>query len=248
MKHPSTPIPARLISRPNRFLGVVELDGKPVECFIPNPGRMNEFMVPGTTVYLIRKPGKQRKTDYDLTLVQYKDTLASIDSRLPNHMLREAIKMNKLPEFKGYSVTRTEPTFHDSRLDLLLNKGNNQILVEAKSCTLVEQGTALFPDAPTKRGTRHMGTLIHALNQGRAAVCFIVQRNDAEEWRPHKEMDPDFTYAIIEAVRQGVEVYAYRCHITLQEARISQRIPVNLEKHPKQIEKTKIKPTKPKKA
>jgi sugar fermentation stimulation protein A len=229
MKHPSTPIPAKLLSRPNRFLGVVELDGEQVECFIPNPGRMHELMIPGTRIYLIHQPGDHRKTDYDLTLVEYDNTLVSIDCRLPNHMLREAITENKLPEFQGYRVERTEPTFHDSRLDLKLSDGANQILVEAKSCTLVDDSIALFPDAPTKRGARHMNTLIKALEHGRAAVCFIIQRNDAKEWRPNKLMDPKFTENIRRAVQNGVEAYAYTCHISLEGTTITKRIPVNLE-------------------
>ena len=229
MKHPSKPLPAKLISRPNRFLGIVELEGEPVQCFIPNPGRMHELMVPGTPVYLIHKPGEHRKTDYDLTLVEYNDTLVSIDSRLPNYMLKEAINGSQLPEFKGYMVERTEPVFHDSRLDLKLSDGVNQMLIEAKSCTLVENKIALFPDAPTKRGARHMNTLIKALEYGRAAVCFIIQRNDASEWRPNKEMDPEFTQNIRKAVQNGVEAYAFICDINLHGVNIKKRIPVNLE-------------------
>ena len=229
MKHPATPSPAKLISRPNRFLGIVELEGEPVQCFIPNPGRMHELMVPGTLVYLIHRPGEHRKTDYDLTLVEYNDTLVSIDSRLPNHMLKEAINKAQLPEFKGYQVEQTEPTFHDSRLDIKLSDGTNQILMEAKSCTLVENNIALFPDAPTKRGARHMTTLIKALEHGRAAVCFIIQRNDATEWRPNHQMDPDFAENIRKAVQNGVEAYAYTCEINLRGVEIEKRIPVNLE-------------------
>ncbi|MCW4012896.1 MAG: DNA/RNA nuclease SfsA [Candidatus Bathyarchaeota archaeon] len=235
MKHPSTPIPATLLRRPNRFLGVVDLEGEHVECFIPNPGRMHELMVPGTRVHLINKPGDHRKTSYDLTLIEYNDTLVSIDSRLPNYMLREAINQGKLPEFKDYKVERTEPSFHDSRLDLKLSNGTNQILLEAKSCTLVEEGLALFPDAPTKRGARHMNTLIKALEHGRAAVCFIIQRDDASEWRPHVEMDPLFTENLRKAVENGVEAYAYTCNITLEGTTIGRRVPVNLEKQPVEL-------------
>ncbi len=229
MKHPSEPIPATLLERPNRFLGVVDLDGKHVQCFIPNPGRMHELMVPGTRVYLIHRPGEHRKTDYDLTLVEYNDTLVSIDSRLPNYMLREAINQNRLPEFKDYHVERTEPSFHDSRLDLLLSDDTNQILLEAKSCTLIENNTAWFPDAPTKRGARHMNTLIKALEHGRATVCFVIQRDDAVEWRPNAIMDPVFTENIKNAVKNGVEAYAYTCRITLDETTIQKRVPVKLE-------------------
>jgi len=186
-------------------------------------------MVPDTKVYLIPRKGKHRKTKYDLTIIEYNNTLVSVDSRLPNHMLSEAITANKLLEFKNYNVERTEPTFHDSRLDLKLSDGETQILLEAKSCTLVDNSIALFPDAPTKRGTRHMNTLIKAREYGRAIVCFIIQRNDAKEWRPHKKMDPEFTQAIKNAVENGVEAYAYTCKITLEDSKITKRVPVNLE-------------------
>ena len=228
MKHPDTPLPATLIERSNRFLGIVELNGKKVKAFIPNPGRMHELMVPGTRVYVIPKEGDHRKTKFDLTLMEYNNTLVSIDSRLPNYMLKESIN-NGLDEFKGFHVDRAEPTFHDSRLDLKLTDGSNQVLLEAKSCTLVEDGIALFPDAPTKRGARHMNTLIKALEFGRAAVCFVIQRNDAREWRPNAKMDPDFAEALRNAVKNGVEAYAYTCDINLETVSIMKRVSINLD-------------------
>jgi sugar fermentation stimulation protein A len=228
MKQPYTPLPATLIERPNRFLGVVELEGKKVQAFIPNPGRMYELMVPGARVYVIPKEGDHRKTKFDLTLMEYNNTLVSIDSRLPNYMLKESIN-NGLEEFKGFHVERAEPTFHDSRLDLKLTDGTNQVLLEAKSCTLVEDGIALFPDAPTKRGARHMNTLVKALEHGRAAVCFVIQRNDAREWRPNEKMDPDFAQALRNAVENGVEAYAYTCDINLETVSIVKRVPINLD-------------------
>ncbi|MFA9495746.1 MAG: DNA/RNA nuclease SfsA [Candidatus Bathyarchaeota archaeon] len=228
MKHPVPPQSATLVKRPNRFLGVVNLNGNHVEAFIPNPGRMHELMVPSTRVYVIPREGAHRKTKFDLTLVEYNDTLVSIDSRLPNHMLREAIDED-LPEFEGYRVERAEPTFHDSRLDLKLTDGANQILLEAKSCTLVVDGVALFPDAPTKRGARHMNTLVKALELGRAAACFVIQRNDAREWRPNEEMDPEFTASLRNAVENGVEAYAFICDINLDTVSILKRVPINLD-------------------
>lgn len=228
MKHPDTPLPATLIERPNRFLGIVKLDGRKVQAFIPNPGRMHELMVPGTRVYVIPKEGDHRKTKFDLTLMEYSNTLVSIDSRLPNYMLKESIN-NGLDEFKGFHVDKAEPSFHDSRLDLKLTDGTNQVLLEAKSCTLVENGIALFPDAPTKRGARHMNTLVKALEFGRAAMCFIIQRNDAWEWRPNEKMDPEFTQALRNAVENGVEAYAYTCDINLETVSIQKRVPINLD-------------------
>lgn len=228
MRHPDTPVKATLLERPNRFLGVVNLDGEEVQAFIPNPGRMHELMVPSTTVYLIPKESDHRKTKFDLTLVEYNNTLVSIDSRLPNYVLQESINKG-LDEFKGFKVDKLETVFLDSRLDLRLTDGANQILMEAKSCTLVENGLALFPDAPTKRGARHMNTLIKALDYGRAAVCFVIQRNDAKEWRPNKVMDPAFTEAIKGAVDAGVEAYAYICDINICSVSIKKRVPINLD-------------------
>ena len=228
MKHPATPQPATLVKRPNRFLGVVNLDGTEVQAFIPNPGRMHELMIPDTRVYVIPREGAHRKTRFDLILVEYNDTLVSIDSRLPNHMLRESID-ERLPEFEGYRVERAEPTFHDSRLDLKLTDGVNQILLEAKSCTLVVDDVALFPDAPTKRGARHMNTLVKALEHGRAAACFVIQRNDAREWRPNEEMDLEFTASLRNAVENGVEAYAFICDINLDTVSILKRVPINLD-------------------
>jgi sugar fermentation stimulation protein A len=229
MKYSTKPIPATLLSRSNRFLGIVNLDGRKTECYIPNPGRMNEFMVPGTKVYLISSKNTKRKTKYDLKILEYNGTLVSIDSRTPNYLLKEAIEQNKLPEFKEYSIERTEPIFHESRLDLKLRKNENTLYLEAKSCTLVEKRIAYFPDAPTKRGVRHMKTLSKALEHGRAAVCFIIQRNDATEWRPNINTDPDFTIAIKQAIKKGVEAYAYTCNVTLDEINIRNRIPIILE-------------------
>jgi sugar fermentation stimulation protein A len=228
MKYEGELIQAKFKERPNRFLGIVELNGKVTKCFIPNPGRMKELMIQGIKVYLVEKKGLHRKTDYDMKLVEKDGNLISVDSRLPNKIFAEAIMQNRLEPFKKYSVTRTEPIFMDSRLDFLLEKQDIQALIECKSCNLVEDGTALFPDAPTKRGTRHMNTLVMALAQGRACVVFIVQRDDAELFRLFEERDPDFAGAIEKAVEEGVEIYAYTCNVDLQGIRIKDIIPVVL--------------------
>jgi len=228
MKYEGELIQAKFKERPNRFLGVVELNGKVTPCFIPNPGRMKELMIQGIKVYLVEKKGLHRKTDYDMKLVEKDGNLISVDSRLPNKIFAEAIMQNRLEPFKKYSVTRTEPIFMDSRLDFLLEKQDIQALIECKSCNLVEDGTALFPDAPTKRGTRHMNTLVMALAQGRACVVFIVQRDDAELFRLFEERDPGFAGAIEKAVEEGVEIYAYTCNVDLQGIRIKDSVPVVL--------------------
>ena len=228
MRYPSRPVEARLIDRPNRFLGVVEVDGSTEECFIPNPGRMHELMVPGARVYLLEKRGEHRKTRYDMVLVDYQGVLVSIDSRLPNTLLAETVNPGLLNEFRGYTVEKTEPVFHDSRLDLVLSDGRGQVVVETKSCTLVEDGVALFPDAPTKRGARHMRTLVKALETGRSAAVFVIQRGDASEFRPNDGTDPEFGEALRSAASMGVETYAYVSDVSLRGVEIREKIPLRL--------------------
>jgi sugar fermentation stimulation protein A len=228
MKFKAPLIPAKFIDRPNRFLGIVKIGSEERQCFIPNPGRMMELLCKGVEVYLRKEEASHRKTDFDLVLVNHNGTLVSIDSRVPNKLLHEAITECKLSEFEGFHVSRSEPMFHDSRFDLLLKNHETQIMLEAKSCTLVEEKVALFPDAPTKRGSRHMLTLIEALAYGRTAVVFVIQRNDVEEFRPYHQNDPVFSHSLIQAAENGVEIYAYRCRVNLNEIIIVDRLPVNL--------------------
>jgi sugar fermentation stimulation protein A len=228
MRYPSRLIGAKLLERPNRFLGVVDIDGGEELCFIPNPGRMHELMVPGARVYLLEKRGEHRKTRYDMVLVDYGGVMVGVDSRLPNRLLAEAVNAGRLNEFRGYTVEKTEPVFHDSRLDLVLSDGNGQVMVETKSCTLVEDGVALFPDAPTRRGARHMRTLMKALETGRSAAIFVIQRGDAYEFRPNDGTDPEFGGALRCASSMGVETYAYVSDVSLRGVEIRERVPLSL--------------------
>lgn len=228
MRYPSRLIEAKLLERPNRFLGVVDIDGREEMCFIPNPGRMHELMVPNAGVYLLEKRGEHRKTRYDMVLVDYGDIMIGVDSRLPNTLLAEAVNAGRLNDFRGYTVERTEPVFHDSRLDLVLSDGQERVMVETKSCTLVEDGVALFPDAPTERGARHMRTLVKALETGRSAAVFVIQRGDASEFRPNDGTDPEFGEALRRAASMGVETYAYVSDVSLRGVEIREKIPLRL--------------------
>jgi sugar fermentation stimulation protein A len=125
-------------------------------------------------------------------------------------------------------VVKTEPVFHDSRLDLVLSDGTGQVMVETKSCTLVEGGVALFPDAPTKRGARHMRTLVKALEMGRSAAVFVIQRGDAHDFRPNDRTDPEFGEALRRAASMGVETYAYVSDVSLRGVELREKIPLRL--------------------
>jgi len=221
-------VPATFKARPNRFLGEVEINGSPALCFIPNPGRMEELLRTGARVYLLEKSSEHRKTRYDLVLVDLGGTLVSADSRAPNRVVAEAVEAGLLPEFRGLRIEKREPVFTDSRLDFRLAGASGQLLLEVKSCTLVEAGVGLFPDAPTERGRRHLHALIKASETGRAAVLFLIQRADARAFQPNEGTDPRFAEALREAAERGVEIYAYNSKVTLRGVSINRRVPVEL--------------------
>ena len=222
-------IEGRFLRRLNRFAGLVDVEGSETLVHIANSGRMKELLVEGFRVLLKPVAGTHRKTSYDLALVYLGHTLCSADARLPNLLLHEALVEGRLAEFEGYTEIARERTFEDSRLDLALSGPDGVCYVEAKSVTLVVDGVGLFPDAPTIRGAKHVGTLAKAVEQGhRAAAVFVVQREDAEALTPHDEADPVFGAALRQAVEKGVEAYAYRCRVSQEEIVLSDRIPVRL--------------------
>ncbi|MBM3291810.1 DNA/RNA nuclease SfsA [Candidatus Bathyarchaeota archaeon] len=226
MKYEKPLIEAIFKKRINRFLGIAYYMGDEIKCYIPNPGRMHELLIPETIVYLQKVQKSKRKTEFELILVKFNDTLISIDSRIPNKIIQESIENGLLNEFNGFKIHRTEPTYDDSRFDFLLHKNYEHLLLEAKSCTLVMDGVALFPDAPTERGRRHLKTLIKAKKVGRSAIIFIIQRDDAHIFSINKKMDSELAVAFQEAHLIGVEAYAYDTKVTLDSIILNKRIPI----------------------
>ncbi|MFW9968019.1 MAG: DNA/RNA nuclease SfsA [Candidatus Thorarchaeota archaeon] len=222
---------AQFIGRPNRFLGLVELEGRPVEVFIPNPGRMHEIMVPGKKVFVRRKSGNHRKTHYDMIGVWHDDVLISIDSNLPNRFMKESLLNRELEWFLPYDVVTPEPRVYDGRFDFRLDGAKGVSFIEVKSCTLVIDGLAQFPDAPTDRGARHLRNLAAALQDGlarRAAIVFVIQRPDASKFTPNMNTDPQFASELDKAHKRGVEVYPIVTEVrdwTLEYQRVIPYIP-----------------------
>ena len=230
MRFDSKLVEARFIRRLNRFAALVRMEGREVMVHVANTGRMRELLVPGRPVLLrpAAKPG--RKTAFDLMLVDLDFALCSTDSRLPPVLVQEAILNGRLEQFDGYQEVRREVTFEESRFDLMLSGEEGTCYVETKSVNLVENRVALFPDAPTERGRKHLGTLVKAVAAGhRAAAFFVVQRADAEAFRPHLTADPAFAQALRHAAAQGVEVYAYNCEVTRCGIALHRKIPARLE-------------------
>lgn len=207
------------------------LGGREVVTHVANSGRMKELLRRENPMYLAPAPAEsRRKTAYDLALVGADGVLVSANAHLPNTLLREAIDAGRVPVFAGYDSLRPEVKFEDSRVDFLLSGPSGLCYIEAKSVTLVEDGVGLFPDAPTERGRRHVLTLCEAVRQGhRAAVVFVVQRPDADSLSPNCSADPEFCRALAHAVKNGVEVSAYRCRVSMTDIELVDEIPVNMD-------------------
>lgn len=226
--HPQL-VAARFLTRLNRFAALVEMDGREVMVHIANSGRMRELLEPGRRLLLAPAPGEHRKTQFDLALVDLGTTLVSADARLPNGLVAEALAGGQLPQFREYPEIRREVRYGDSRLDLLLEGPGGRCYGEVKSVTLVVNGVALFPDAPTTRGVKHLGELSRAVAEGnRAAVVFVAQRSDAAAMSPNDAADPEFGAALRAAQAAGVEVYAYGCQVSTREIRLAVPLPVQL--------------------
>ena len=201
--------------RPNRFLARVKVKNAVHESFVPNPGRMRELLTVGANVILLEVLKAHRKTRYDLIGVFFDDQIVSIDSRVPNKLVYTALQNHDLPEFSQYHQITPEYTYGDTRFDFLLTNRDTRCFLEVKSCTLVKDGVAMFPDAPTERGRKHLNALIKAQTEGyRACILFLIQRSDATLFTPNIETDPKFSQTLSTAVLEGVEAYAYHSEFT----------------------------------
>lgn len=231
------PVRGRLVARVNRFAAAVAVDGRDALAHVANSGRLEQLMRPGAEVLLrpaVARLASARATSYDLLCVELgAGGWACADARVPAPVFAEAVAAGALPEFAGYRVARAEPRFGRSRFDLLLEpsdaRGGRPILVETKSVTLVEEGRALFPDAPTARGARHLADLIEATRRGyRAAVVFVAQREDADRFAPHDRVDPALGAALRAAAAAGVHVRAYRCRVDDAGIRLAAPLPTDI--------------------
>jgi len=203
-------VKGHFVERPNRFLALIDLDNEVVPCFLHNPGRMKELLVPGVEVFAREANKQNRKTKFDLIGVMHDGELVSLDTIVPNKLVFEALKNKDIKEFNSYDFVKPEYGYGSSRFDFFLSNNNENCLLEVKSCSLVKDGVALFPDAPTLRGKRHLMELIDAKKQGyRACVLFVIQRINADVFAPNDETDPDFGDAFRRALKNGVEAYAY---------------------------------------
>ena len=222
-----TVVPGRFLSRPNRFIAHVEIDGTVQVCHVKNTGRCRELLTPGAAVYLERAANPARKTQYDLIAVDKNGLLINMDAQAPNKVFGEWAEAGRF--LPAPTRIRPEYTWEDSRFDFLLEDGDSPCFVEVKGVTLEEQGEVRFPDAPTQRGVKHLRGLMRAVEQGcRAAVFFVIQMKGAVCFRPNDATHPAFGQALREAAAAGVSVLAYDCRVTPDSLELDAPVPVQL--------------------
>lgn len=218
-------VTGRFVERPNRFIAMVEIDGAVRRCHVKNTGRCRELLIKGCDVVLHRPPPSARATEYDLIAVYKGDMLVNIDSQAPNTVAAESIADVIGP----VDLLRREYTFGDSRIDIYAESGGIRHLVEVKGVTLEDNGTVLFPDAPTERGVKHVNELIHAAEDGyRACILFVVQMEGADHFEPNYAMHREFGEALERAAASGVEIRAFACRVNPDSISLAGEMPVVL--------------------
>ena len=234
--------PARFLSRPNRFIAQVELDGRVETVHVKNTGRCRELLLPGCTVYLEGSANPARKTRYDLVAVEkvrpgLPPLFINMDAQAPNKVFAQWMEAGH-GEALGLprpTLLRPEKTWGHSRFDFyweLSEAGcDRQGFVEVKGCTLEENGLALFPDAPTQRGVKHLRELMACRAAGyEAAVCVVIQMTGMTAFSPNDRTHPEFGAALREAAAAGVKVLAVECAAEPRSLTMTSPVPVDLSR------------------
>ena len=218
---------ATFLSRPNRFIAEVMLGGETVVCHVKNTGRMGELLLPGVTAYVQKNSNPNRRTAYTLIAVEKGGRIINIDSTAPNVLFGEWLKTSDY--FGELTLIKQEKTFGASRFDYYLESEAERIFVEVKGVTLEQNGHALFPDAPTERGVKHLYELIECKAQGyRTAVAFIVKMEDIDGFSPNEETHPAFGEALRAAQAAGVEILVIGCQVSADVVKTAEEIPLIL--------------------
>ena len=206
------------LKRPNRFIAEVNVDGNVEIAHVPNTGRCKELLIEGATVWLKPSDNPNRKTKFSLHFVENKNVLVSLFSQEANTIVYDAIIDGKIKELAGYSYHKREKTVDNSRIDIYLANDDESCYIEVKGVTLIIDGEARFPDAPTQRGTKHLKELIKLKKEGnRCVVFFLIQHPAGNFFRPNWDNDPEFSKTLNDAYAEGVEILVYKCDNQLEK-------------------------------
>lgn len=225
-------VSAKFIERPNRFIAKVDIDGKIETVHVKNTGRCKEILIPGCTVYLSGTKNPARKTKFDLIAVEknrknFSPLLINMDSQAPNQAMEEWLKKGNL--FSMTANIRREVKYNNSRFDFFVSDGDRKIFLEVKGVTLEEKGVALFPDAPTDRGIKHINELMKCMTDGyEAYLIFVIQMKEIIQFSPNYKTHVEFGKVVCEAQKAGVNIIAVDCRVTSNSMVIDEYVPVKL--------------------
>jgi sugar fermentation stimulation protein A len=225
-------LPGVLLQRYKRFIADVRLtDGRVVSAHCANSGSMSGCSEPGRQVYLSQSDNPKRRLQYTWEIIEMPASLVCVNTSVTNILVRRAITAGLIPALAGYERCRSEVKCGEhSRIDLVLDHAHRPpCFVEVKSCTLVEDGVARFPDAVTTRGLKHLKELQEQIRIGnRAAMFFLVQRVDATKFGPADHIDSAYGLELREAYRNGVEIFCYDVRLTSERMIVNRPVPLDL--------------------
>ena len=206
-------VAGNFLSRPNRFIAQVNINGINETVHVKNTGRCKELLTDNAKVLCQHFANTSRKTAYDLISVYKGDRLINMDSQAPNKVFKEFLEKNIL--FENIEIIKPECKYQNSRFDFYVKTADKEIFIEVKGVTLEENGIVLFPDAPTERGIKHLNELIPAKNNGYDAyVVFVVQMENVKYFTPNSKTHKAFAQALSNAKNNGVNVLCYDCKVT----------------------------------
>lgn len=215
------------VSRPNRFIAHVEINGREEVVHVKNTGRCRELLPKGAEVFLSRSDNPYRKTAYDLVAVNKSGRLINMDSQAPNKAFGEFARAGKF--IAEPDLIRPEYTWGNSRFDFYIEKAGRRCLIEVKGVTLEFDGKCYFPDAPTERGVKHVMELISAKEAGyETFIVFVIQMSDVKLLSPNDSTHPQFGEALRLAQKNGVNILAYDCLVNPESMELGKKIPVIL--------------------
>jgi len=233
MRLPSKQKTGVLLKRYKRFLADIKLaDGKILTVHCPNSGSMRGCSDPGSPVLISHSDNPKRKYAWTLEMVQVGDIWIGVNTARTNKIVHEALTKGVIDVWGEILSIKPEVRVSEkSRLDFLLKTQHGPVYIEVKNCSLAENGTALFPDAVTSRGTRHLVELAQLADQGyQSAVLFCVQRSDASRFAPATKIDPQYSRTLAKVQQQGVQILAYQARVCPEEIVLADRLPVIVDK------------------
>ena len=217
----------KFISRPNRCIANVEVDGKIEVCHVKNTGRCKELLIPNATVYIQRNDNPNRKTKFSLIGVLKGNKKINIDSQVTNKVVNEWISEGML--FKDVTLVKPECKYKNSRFDFYVETKSKKIFIEVKGATLEENGIVRFPDAPTERGVKHIHELVECINEGyEAYIIFVIQMKEVLYFTPNDLTHKAFGDALREAERKGVHILAIDSEVTEDSIELREYVEVKL--------------------